>query len=255
MRKRIIFYTIALLIIAGILLSWRFYNKRLASSPVDSIPHEQGQGPGSPNSTGQNPVANNNPDLPKTLLLKVPFTPQAPTANWDQLHNEACEEASSLMAGLYFAGDTDSTIPPEQAESEISKLTQWEQDNFGYSLDTDSPETAKMIEANYNLKTKLLHNFTVDDLKSELAQNHLIVISFDGRLLHNPNYRQPGPPHHMLVIKGYNSTGIITNDPGTRKGMNYSYNFQTMYDAAGDWDHSINAVDLQNKVAIIVWKE
>ena len=32
------------------------------------------------------------------LNLPIPFTPQAPTGNWDELHNEACEEAGAIMA-------------------------------------------------------------------------------------------------------------------------------------------------------------
>src|SRR3989344_4828168 len=33
--------------------------------------------------------------------LKVPFTSQAPTGNWDLPYQEACEEASALMAIRY----------------------------------------------------------------------------------------------------------------------------------------------------------
>jgi hypothetical protein len=255
MRQRFIWLIIIIIAASGFLL-WRIHQKNQQTKNLtESIDRQQGTGPGSPNSSGQDPVLSNNPELPKTLLLKVPFTPQAPTANWDELHNEACEEASSLMAGAYFAGNHNDTIPAAEAESEIAKLVQWEQNNLGYHLDTTSPETTKMIEANYGLKTKLLENFTISDLKRELNQDHLIIISVDGRLLGNPNFRQPGPPHHMLVIKGYTSESIVTNDPGTRKGFNYSYSFATIYNAAGDWSQGISAVDRSNKVALIVWKE
>src|SRR5687767_2969126 len=46
------------------------------------------------------------PKIPGTLSLPVPFTPQAPTGNWDTIHNEACEEASAIMANAYFSGMT-----------------------------------------------------------------------------------------------------------------------------------------------------
>jgi len=255
MRRQTIIVLLIIVAVGGFLL-WRIHKKNQQTQALtDTIQREQGTGPGSPNNNGQDPVANNDPTLPKSLLLKIPFTPQAPTANWDELHNEACEEASSLMAGAYFAGNRNDTISPGEAEAEITKLVKWEQDNLGYHLDTTSPETARMIEQVYGLRTKLIENFTVDDLKSELSQDHLVIISVDGRLLGNPNFRQPGPPHHMFVIKGYNSQGIVTNDPGTRKGLNYSYAFDTIYEAAGDWNHTVHAVDRDNKVAIIVWKE
>ncbi len=67
--------------------------------------------------------------IPATLMLPVPFTPQAPTANWDAPHNEACEEASAIMAAAYFAGSTDVNLKPDYVESEIAKLTKWQEDN------------------------------------------------------------------------------------------------------------------------------
>jgi hypothetical protein len=247
MRKQIVFPLIVLIILAGAGWLWQSrhstnYNSfRSSAEPPTNRPETSLKPDGTP--------------LPKTALLKVPFTPQAPTANWDELHNEACEEASSLMAGLYFGGDTESTIPADKAEAEISKLVKWEEDNYGYHLDTTAAETAKMIEQVYGLKTKMLDNFTADDLKNQAAQNHLVLISTDGRLLGNPNYKRPGPPHHMLVVKGYDAQGIITNDSGTKNGRNYAYEFSTIYGAAGDWDHGKKAVDTNRKVAIIVWKE
>lgn len=198
---------------------------------------------------------NNNFQIPSTLSLPVPFTPQAPTGNWDQLHNEACEEASSIMANAYFSGMTDVTLKPEFVEQQITSLTQWEQNNFGYFLDINSQEVVKMITANYNLQAKVVEgNFTSDDIKKELTQNHLVLLPADGKLLGNPNFRNPGPPYHMLVLKGYVGNQIITNDPGTRKGLNYPYTFTTLYQANGNFDHATHEVDLTDKNYIVVWK-
>ena len=44
------------------------------------------------------------PVLPVEYNLAVPFQPQAPFANWDMPYQEACEEASLIMADAYFAG-------------------------------------------------------------------------------------------------------------------------------------------------------
>ncbi len=190
--------------------------------------------------------------IPKSLLLPVPFTPQAPTANWDELHNEACEEAVAIMAHEYFSGNTSSTLPPSLVEKEISKITEWFTKRFGYYLDTTSDETAEMIRELYDLDTNLITNFSETDIKEALAQNKLVLISFNGRLLGNPNYKSPGPIHHMLLIKGFNKEGYVTNDPGTRNGQGYTYDFETLFNAAADWDHSIKNVDLNKKIAIIV---
>jgi hypothetical protein len=56
----------------------------------------------------------------------------------------------------------------------------------------------------------------------------------------------------MLLIKGYSKEGYVTNDPGTRNGRGYTYDFDTLFNAAADWDHSIKTVDLNKKIAIIV---
>lgn len=191
---------------------------------------------------------------PKPVNLPVPFTPQAPTANWDELHNEACEEASSIMVSEYFKGTKTTTLEPDFVERQIATLTAWQDEHFGYHLDTNAQETAQMIEAVYNLKTKLITNFTEEQFKDELNQNHLIILPADGRLLGNPNYKQPGPVYHMLVLRGYTATNFIVNDPGTRRGQNYPYAFSALNHAAGDWNHDLNKTDTAQKIAIVVWK-
>lgn len=194
------------------------------------------------------------PETKSSLLLKVPFTPQAPTANWDTIHNEDCEEASAIMANAYYNGPHDVKLDPTYVEGQLTKLTDWEMQAFGYNLDISSEETVKMIAANYNLQTKILYSYNLDDIKNELGQNHLVLIPENGQLIGNPNYKQPGPKYHMLVIRGYTSSSIITNDPGTHNGLDYSYSFNTLYNANGDWSHTTNSVDLNKKNIIVVWK-
>jgi len=231
-----------------------FYVERRFQTTVENIPIN-------PNHTITKPILPKNtnqpdsaPAIASSLLIPVPFTPQAPTANWDTLHNEACEEASAIMAHAYFEGMKDSTLDPSFVEEEIAKLTEWETNAFGYYLDINTKETARLLEEFYNLKTKILTDYSADDIKQELLQNHIVLWPANGKLLGNPNFRSPGPPYHMLVIKGYNSLGFITNDPGTRKGLNYPYSFSTLYKANGDFDHEAHEVDLSKKMVISVWK-
>ena len=192
--------------------------------------------------------------IASSLSLAVPFTPQAPTGNWDQLHNEACEEASAIMAGAYFSGDTRKVIPAIEVEKEISTLTQWEESHFGYHLDTTALETAEMIRSVYGLKASIVNNFTEREIKEALSANKVVIIPVNGRKLGNPNYKQPGPIYHMLVVRGYTATKIITNDSGTRNGENYSYLFSTINNATADWDHATNTIDESKSVMIVVSK-
>ncbi len=197
---------------------------------------------------------------PKTsILLPVPFTPQAPTGNWDILHNEACEEADAYMAGAYFKFPEaqlpapGTLIAPEDFEKALAILTKWQDEHFGYHLDTTSAETAQMIEGYFALRTRMIENFTANDIKKELSAGNLVVISENGRKLGNPFYKQPGPIHHMLLIKGYDTNGnFITNDSGTKRGLNYFYTFGVLYSAAADWNHEKNTVDQNKKIAIVV---
>jgi hypothetical protein len=192
---------------------------------------------------------------PKTnLLLSVPFTPQAPTANWDTIHNEDCEEASAIMANAYYNGPHVSKLDPAYVEGLLTKLTDWEMQTFGYNLDINSQETVKMIEANFSLNAEVVNGFTEDDIKKDLVDDKLILIPENGQLLGNPNYKQPGPKYHMLVIRGFTSSSIITNDPGTHNGLNYNYSYDTLYNANGEWSHQTNSVDLSQKNIIVVWK-
>ncbi len=258
------FSWIASLLFAGaaiFLIAQKYPKLEISNIPntnhqISSEPRKTNITPSSstPLQTNNQPASPTGGQLPTTLLLKVPFSPQAPTANWDELHNEACEETSSIMVEQYFNGNTSLTLKPELVESELSKITEWEKQTFGYYLDIDSDETARMLRDVYGLQTKLVKNMTEDDIKTELHNGHLVIWSANGRKLGNPNFRQPGPPYHMLVIKGWDSNGFITNDPGTRKGRNYPYTYETLYNAAGAWSHNLNAVDEGDKTAIVVWK-
>jgi hypothetical protein len=189
--------------------------------------------------------------LPESLQIKVPFTPQAPTANWDELHNEACEEASSIMANAYFSRTF--SLPAPDVEKEIAQLTEWQQSKYGYHLSITTDETAEMIKANYGLNAEVVPTSAVA-IKEALAANKLVLVPANGQLLDNPHFKQPGPIYHMFVITGFNSNNFITNDPGTKDGENYTYSYSTIESANGTWSHEKKAVDLNQKRIIIISK-
>jgi len=72
-----------------------------------------------------------------------------------------------------------------------------------------------------------------------------------GRELGNPNFTDPGPLYHMLVVRGYTENNFITNDVGTRKGENYQYKYDVLMNAIHDW----NGGDVNNgqRVVIVAW--
>lgn len=173
--------------------------------------------------------------LPKEINLDVPFTSQAPHADWSMPYQEACEEASAYMVHQFYRG-VGGKIDPNVADTAIQKLVAFQKATFGYYEDTNVEETAKFIRDYYgynNVVVKPLNK--VEDIKQPLALGYPVIIPAAGKLLGNPNFRGGGPDYHMLVIRGYTPDFFITNDPGTRKGQGYTYSYQTIMNAAHDW--------------------
>ncbi len=195
--------------------------------------------------------------LPRSVNLNVPFTVQAPFANWDRTHEEACEEAATLMVHKYWdkAESKDQKaekIPPQEAEQAIQDLVQFQKKRYGFFESTTAKETTRFIKDKWGYTTAdLIENPTLAQMKKELAAGFPIIVPAAGRQLGNPNFKRPGPLYHMLVIKGYTADGwIITNDPGTRRGADYRYRPNGLLNAIHDWNGG--KVESGRKVMIIV---
>lgn len=183
--------------------------------------------------TNRNVDVNSAP-VPAEKNLAVPFTTQAPNANWDADHEEFCEEAAVLMTGRFFRRQ--GITSAADAEAGLQELKQWELKNLGFYFDTTAEETASMIRGMYGLTVTLKVNPTVKDIKQALANDQLVIVPAAGRQLGNPNFKSPGPIYHNLVIRGYTKDQkFITNDPGTRKGEAYVYSQSVVMNAMHDW--------------------
>lgn len=173
--------------------------------------------------------------LPDSIVAQVPFSSQAPFANWDNDHNEACEEASLLLANEFVRGNKSSDLDRFYADSEIIKMISWERENWGGHFDLEIEKTKELAEKFYNttnLEIKTINS--IEEIKSYLATGKIIVAPTAGRKLGNPNFKTPGPVYHMLVIKGYDSDNFITNDVGTKNGKDYKYKYEVLFLAIHD---------------------
>lgn len=262
-RTLLIILLICLLILLtlGGILWWRIAstNQTVVSTPIPVATSTP-----SPAATNKSatPTPESGTILP-TVLLQVPFTIQAPTGNWDEEHGETCEEASILMAS-YFATDKqgekgegyNNRIPPSIAETELQKLIDWENATFGDYKDTTSAQTKQMGEQALGMQDIVLYtNATTQMMKQELSKGRVVVAPMAGRLLNNPNFRGSGPPYHMILIKGYDERGFITNDPGTRKGESYIYSETTIANALHDWTGSTSTITNGAKVFLSIGKQ
>ena len=175
------------------------------------------------------PVVENN----GVLLFDVPFASQAPYALWDDLHNEACEEAAMIMVNAYF---NNRALNAHVMEQGILNLVKWEGEH-GYTVDVTVAEAVNILNDYFHLTARIVANPTTQAIRDELSAGRLVIVPAAGRMLGNPNFRQPGPIYHMLVIRGYdaNTDEFITNDPGTRKGEGYRYDSAVLIAAIHDW--------------------
>lgn len=170
-----------------------------------------------------------------TVKFDMVFTSQAPYANWDELHEEACEEASLLIVHYYLQNK--SSLTKEEAENIIQDMVAWQIKNYGGHYDLTLDQLADFAKRYYGYKNIQIKNVkNIDEMKIELSNGNPIIIPAAGRDLGNPYFKSPGPIYHMLVVKGYNSRYFITNDVGTRRGENFQYKFDKLFDAIHDYN-------------------
>ncbi|MFH1854924.1 MAG: C39 family peptidase [bacterium] len=188
--------------------------------------------------------------IPEELNLDVPFTSQAPSANWDHTHEEACEEAAILMVNRYFQGRLIDGV--DDAEAGLQEIITWEKENLGFFESTTAKESVRIITEMLNLKAEIVKNPSIEEIKRVIADDKLVIVPVAGRELGNPFYKSPGPLYHFLLIKGYTASQFITNDPGTKRGANYPYDFDVVLNANHDW----NGGDVSggDRVVILVGK-
>ncbi|MFA5050818.1 MAG: C39 family peptidase [Patescibacteria group bacterium] len=189
------------------------------------------------------PLVEENKIIPETREIKssvnlsVPFVSQAPFGKWDDLHNEACEETALIMAKYWL---NNQKLSLAAADQEILSSVSWQMDNFGGHYDLNSENIIKMAQQYFGIEKIYFTSIkNIDDIKYQLSQGNLVIVPTAGRLLENKYFKNPGPVYHMLVVKGYNDKEIITNDPGTKRGENFSYSYDNFWDSIHDWPFAL----------------
>lgn len=173
-----------------------------------------------------------NYELPAKYNLAVPFQPQAPNADWNMPYQEACEEASLIMADAFF---NKTSLSVGEMDERIKTLVDWQNKKFGYYEDTTAAEVAIIAKEYFGLQAEIDSDVSVENIKKYLNENKLVLVPAAGKILPNPNFKNGGPLYHMLVIRGYTADKFITNDPGTRKGKEFVYKYNDLLNAIHDW--------------------
>lgn len=169
-------------------------------------------------------------------ILPLPFTTQAPFAQWsDSRQQDGCEEAGAIMAMAWIDGQK--TISKDEAKKKIIAISDFELKNYGEYRDVSLVDLRKWVFIDYfkydAKKVRVVENVSLLDIKKELAKGNLVLVPTNGRALKNPHFKAPGPERHLLVLKGYDKIKkeFITNDPGTRWGENYRYKETILFKA------------------------
>lgn len=257
-RRLIYIFAAGAFIVSGLIVIWKFILLKSNKPPetyiseVRDIISEVKEEVIKKGENG-NGIVNPEEKLPEKILIKVPFTSQAPYGVWDEKHEEACEEAAIIILKYYL---DKKDLTKEIAEKEIQRVIDFEIQNYGNYKDSNAEQIVKLAKDFYGIeKFKIIYDFEREDVKKELAKSNPIIIPAAGRELGNPYYTQPGPLYHMLVLIGYSGDQIITNDPGTRRGEGYRYNINILYDAIHDFPGDKNKIGEGRKAMIIIGNE
>lgn len=169
-----------------------------------------------------------------SINLAVPFTSQAPTKNWEQPWQDACEEASILMVDYFYQNKDFPT--PEQVEDILGPMVDWQIANWGGHYNLPVSKVAELVNITFGYQTQVIEDLDADKIKYWLNQGIPVVVPADGHKLANPHFTGDGPDYHMLVIKGYVDDKFITNDPGTQYGADFVYTSENLLYSIGNWD-------------------
>ena len=125
------------------------------------------------------PLSNEPEAISKDIDYKVPFTSQAPNAEWDdQRYQDGCEEATVLMAIKAVRGET---LSRSEATKEIAKISQFELEKFGSFVDTSASSTLDRLVMDYfEYMGRVEYGIDKDDILEALYSNNLVLVPTNG---------------------------------------------------------------------------
>lgn len=171
--------------------------------------------------------------LPKKYeLYWVPFFSQAPDGNRNEPYQNACEEASIVLAYYYIKGLNPSK---SQYRKDLLNLMVWEQENLWHHKDTTIQEFLILIKKYLSIQSSyILNNPSVNDIKKLIFEWKIIVAPFRGKMIGNPHYALGWPDYHVMVINWYTADKFITQDVGTIRWKDRYYDISTIMNAMGN---------------------
>ncbi len=180
-------------------------------------------------------ISKGSADVPVSKNLAVPFTPQAPDAEWHEPWQNACEETSVIMADAFYKDKK--SLPPAEAKKKILEIFKVKEAEFGSSADESMERVAEIVNgAQLGWTASVSVNPELNAIKKEIMAGRPVIAPIDARLLTGDPYAGT-LDYHVLVISGYDdaSEEFIIQDPGTKKGRNERYGYEVLYNAINDY--------------------
>ena len=179
--------------------------------------------------------------LPPNVLLRVPYTTQAPFGNWD-VRQHTCEEASLVMVDRYLRGDhSGAPIDPGTADAAINRITPWKP-----AVDLTSQQVGEVAHLHLGWSYQVLQASRLN-MERQLALGRPLIVGVRTHGLGNANYpgyrthyEQPAwSVSHYLVAIGYRASGsFVLNDPGITRGQGYDITYDQLMHAIDDLDQA-----------------
>lgn len=171
--------------------------------------------------------------LPSSVTIAAPFFPQAPDNKWTMPRAEACSEANLVLAAYYIKEEM---LSKKQFKKEIIDLTKLQTESFWTYIEIPLAELKSVYDTYYpNLgSSRIRENPSIDDIKNELAQGHLVIVPTAGKKLNNPHFFGQWPRFHTILLRWYDDTYFYTNEVWMMHGENFKYTQEIVINAIHD---------------------
>lgn len=223
-NKALFVVIVLIAFVDGILVTQHFYENQPVSTEADSAVILEDIFPST------------SPETDSTVLPEVkslPFTVQAPLGTWATPWSDYAEEACAWMAYKWATGEE--IGGQYDVAEELNAIGAYETATFGSSKLTDIPQTLQILVEFFKLDQAYLSgDITIESLKAFLTDGNILILPVNGQILDNPNYGDPAPEHHMIVLYDFNETHFLANDPGTKRGEAVEYDMQKILEAIQD---------------------
>lgn len=188
--------------------------------------------------------------LPPSVYIHTPYYTQAPDGDWKLPWSMLCSEANLVLAAYAVQWKP---LSKEQFKKEMRAMIPLQENAFGTYFSIPMHELKSVYDTIYpdTGKTWILDNPSVDDIKAELAQGHLVIVPTAGKLLNNPFFVNGWPTFHSILVVWYDETHFYVNEVGMSNGKNHKYTHDTVMFAMHDFVKNGDVIQWEKLVMVI----